>query len=670
MDPIELDVADRTQFFVDDTVLADSRGLTRRFHPLKKKMAPVVEVTEPWEGPYLIPAAVLQDGPGGTWRMWCANNGTRGVPGAGNGVTIVLHSKDGERWEKNPLGAFALPDGRPTIIASFPDGAPAPAPCAVFADPDEPDASRRYKMMYYRPNYHLAYSPDGIRWRPAQPEPVWRNGAGDGLEETFFFMRDRLADEYRGYMRVWRRHQTIRKTALGSSPDLVHWNGPAITWEAVPEWGIGAQIYGMNVWTDGGLYWALPWVSYTDEPLDPAIRQTIRLKAAWSRDGRTWQALFPAEDAVAMGEPGAFDAGLIYSVCPMVEAGDRLRLYYAGRAGRHDGTDTHSAVGMAEMRKGGFVSLRADGEGVLITHRFLMRGNELRVNARAEPGGAVTAELLSDGGGVMRKFSAERSDPFCGDATDHTLTWAGNGDLGFLRGQHVRLRLLLRQAEVFSFRVSGPPELIGAPIGPAPVRCGRCAVPPVVDGRLDDACWEDFDHTGTAMEFVRFAEPQPAPVKTRVRFTHDGSTLYMAAECDEPDWEKVPKVPAGPSVHYMRDEVLEIRLSAPEHGHYCHQLFVTVHGLVQHNWFSKEGGGGRGISPVAWTAKAASIPGRWTAELAVPFAVLEAAAPKAGDRWRLNILRHRHAAGDDVSCWSCMFGSVHRNDLAGDLVFV
>jgi hypothetical protein len=354
----------------------------------------------------------------------------------------------------------------------------------------------------------------------------------------------------------------------------------------------------------------------------------------------------------------------------MVEVGDRLRLYYTGFSGRHDGSNPCSAVGLAEMRKGGFVSLQAANEGALVTHRFLMRGDQLRINARTEPGGSVTAELLSDYGSIVARCAAARHDVFSGDSTDHILSWGGSGDLGFLRGQNVRLRLLLRKAEVFSFRVSGAPELIAAPIGPQPVRCGRCLAAPVVDGILDDTCWDDFNHTGTANEFVRFEEPLPAAVKTRVRFTHDGSTLYMAAECDEPDWQKLPPGPAGPSVNYARDETLEIRLSAPEHGHYCHQLLVTVHGLVQHNWFSKEGGGGRNVSPVTWTAKTSAVPGRWTVELAVPFSALEAALPKAGDRWRLNIIRYRHAAQNETSCWSCMFGSVHRNDLAGDMVFI
>ena len=670
MEPIVLDQGSRSLFFVDDEALADTKGLERRFHPLQKRgNGPVLAETESWEGRFHGPSAVIQDGPGGGWRMWVASDGPKMGNQTGSWVMTVSQSDDGETWVKRPLGVFSLPGGEPNHIAAFPGGVAAPGMGSVFLDEAETDTSKRFKLIYYRPNYHLAYSADGVNWRPAQADPVWRNGAGDGLEETFFFMRDPLAKEYRGYMRVWRRHQTIRKTSLGTSADLLNWEGPRIIWEAPPEWGFGSQVYGMNVWTDGGVYWALPWVFCGDEPLDEAMRQRMRLKAAWSRDGKVWQAVFPEQDALAPGAAGSFDAGMILSRCPMVDRGEAWWLYYQGCSNRHDETTGGAGVGLAQMRKGGFVSLAAASEGMLVTHRFVMRGDELRINARTEPGGEIRAELLGDYGTVIKAYAIGLNDPFTGDSTDAPLRWGGSADLAPLRGQMLRLRLTLRRAELFAFRAAGRPELFDAPLEPEPVRCGRCIAPPVTDGVLDDTCWDDFNHTGTAMDFVAFDEAVPAPVKTRVRFTHDAGMLFMAAECDEPAWASVAGIQGTGPVRYARDETLEIRLSAPEHGTYCHQLMVTLDGRVAHNCFSKEAGGGHAIEPVAWRAVVGASPGRWTVELAVPFTALEAAPPKAGDRWRLNILRHRNAAGRDVSCWSCMFGSMHRNDLAGGLLF-
>ena len=246
MDPIVLDIADAVQFFVEDTAIAASVGLERRVHQMTKHPAsPVLQNTLPCEGPHLGAVRVLWDEEAGLWRMWYKSG-------------LALHvavSPDGVSWEKPALGVFPLDGHADTNVSAFADGSPIPEAGAVFHDPDDPDPARRYKLIDYRPNYYLSYSPDGITWTPAQAEPVWPNGAGDGLEETKFFMRDELSGKYRGYMRVWQRHQTIRTTSLGESDDLLQWSGPKIIWQAGPEFGVGHRkddvLFGRDIGVPG-----------------------------------------------------------------------------------------------------------------------------------------------------------------------------------------------------------------------------------------------------------------------------------------------------------------------------------------------------------------------------------------------------------------------------------
>ncbi|NQU12009.1 hypothetical protein HQ590_14540, partial [bacterium] len=280
-DPDVEQIRDTTQFLVDDALLAATRGLTRRFHPaVKRQPNPVVAQTEPWEGTYLAPITVVRDDQAGQWRMWYNSLG-KVRQGGQTGHRDLIHcavSGDGIQWEKRRLGLIEVDGSRDNNIAGFDDGRPAGGGCRVFFEPDDPDASKRYKLIYYpNYNYYLAYSADGHTWRPAQTGPVWANGAGDGLEETNFFLHDHLVGKYRGYMRVWRRHQTIRTLSLGESDDLLTWSGPRIIWRAPAEFGPGAQIYGMNVFIDGGVYWGLIWMFYTDQPLDPDLQQSMRL---------------------------------------------------------------------------------------------------------------------------------------------------------------------------------------------------------------------------------------------------------------------------------------------------------------------------------------------------------------------------------------------------------
>lgn len=672
MDPLVYDIADVPQLFVDDTMLAASMGLCRRIHQMSKHPTPVLAKSAEYEGTYLSPISVIQDAHTQQWRMWYNNYGTREVilPGIRDGSLHLAVSSDGISWEKPALGAFARESGIPNNICIPPGEQMSGGSCAVFDHPDDPDPSKRFKLIYYMPSYYLAYSADGINWRPAFPDPVWPNGAGDGLEETYFFMRDELRNRYRGYMRVWQRHQTIRKTSLGESDDLVSWEGPRIIWEAGPEFGAGAQIYGMNVFIDGGLYWALPWMFYTDEPLDPSLQQTMRFKLAWSRDGINWTPLAPEQDAIPMGEPGSFDCCMMQSTCPAIPLQDRIRLYYYGDDHLHSaGLDGNAAVGLGEIRRCGFVSMRASDDGILLTPRFLFRGEEMHLNARVESGGFLLAELLDDRGEIIQGFDYAHCDAFTGDNVDHTLSWRGRSNLAFLFGQNLMLRIKMKHADLFAFRAAGPRERFTAPLGPRPVCCGWTTRTPVIDGVLNDESWMDFSHSGVADNFVKFTEMSPANVRTRVLMTRDAERLYIAVDCEEPLTDRLQSVQAEGELDYQKDDMLEFRLSAPGQGTHFNQLMVTSSGAKMHCWFSVEEGGLAIYDDIAWEARTSMIPGHWYVEMAVPFSALGVAPPQPGERWQMNIIRHRHVDGYEPSCWSCMYGSVHRNDRSGILLF-
>lgn len=54
--------------------------------------------------------------------------------------------------------------------------------------------------------------------------------------------------------------------------------------------------------------------------------------------------------------------------------------------------------------------------------------------------------------GVPRPgFAAEDCTPFTGDSIAHTVAWKG-GDLGALAGQWVRLRFVMKDADVFALQ--------------------------------------------------------------------------------------------------------------------------------------------------------------------------------------------------------------------------
>ena len=119
----------------------------------------------------------------GVFHMWYyGNNGPQShAMGAGHGthpgrVLCYATSPDGIAWEKPSLGFVEYRGSKKNNIVDFPEPAPRPA-APVLYEADEPDASRRYKMLYEadrdgRVCMCVAYSADGLRWALSENNPV------------------------------------------------------------------------------------------------------------------------------------------------------------------------------------------------------------------------------------------------------------------------------------------------------------------------------------------------------------------------------------------------------------------------------------------------------------------------------------------------------------------
>ena len=62
----------------------------------------------------------------------------------------------------------------------------------------------------------------------------------------------------------------------------------------------------------------------------------------------------------------------------------------------------------------------------------------------------------------------------------------------------------------------------------------RAEIPPTIDGKLDDACWQNSAKTGELIQF----EPQrgePATQPTTIYLAYDANKLYVAFECFKTD---------------------------------------------------------------------------------------------------------------------------------------
>ena len=109
-------------------------------------------------------------------------------------------------------------------------------------------------------------------------------------------------------------------------------------------------------------------------------------------------------------------------------------------------------VGLAKVRRDGYISRDAGPEGGTLTTRLLQpSGSQLELNATVAEGGAITVEVQDEHGAALPGFAAADCTPVRGDSLRHAVQWGDRrGDDGW-RERPVRLRFHLRDAALYGF---------------------------------------------------------------------------------------------------------------------------------------------------------------------------------------------------------------------------
>ena len=102
-------------------------------------------------------------------------------------------------------------------------------------------------------------------------------------------------------------------------------------------------------------------------------------------------------------------------------------------------------IARATLRWDGYLSL--DGSGEVVSKPLVFQGSSLAVNAR----GQVRAELQTPDGKPIPGFSLKECVAAKGDGVSLPVRWK-KGDLSRWAGKPVRLRLVTRNASLYSFQ--------------------------------------------------------------------------------------------------------------------------------------------------------------------------------------------------------------------------
>jgi hypothetical protein len=125
-----------------------------------------------------------------------------------------------------------------------------------------------------------------------------------------------------------------------------------------------------------------------------------------------------------------------------------MSLYYV----EHYRTDS-VRIRRGVLREDGLVSVHARyPEGEMVTRPVVFEGRRLEINYASSAAGSVRVELQDARGKPLPGYELERCPEIYGDQRNRTVSWAGTIDVSKLAGQPVRLRIVLRDADLFSFR--------------------------------------------------------------------------------------------------------------------------------------------------------------------------------------------------------------------------
>ena len=430
--PAPVEIGSKRQLFVDDWLIDVSTSTSLTLHSPRDAEI-VLRLDDPWEGPTGGYFTVFKDGD--LYRMYyrCHNDA--------NELTCYAESSDGVNWVKPSLGLFPYEGSADNnIVWSGPES----HNFAAFLDTNpERRPGEEYKALGGQPPIALV-SPDGINWTKLREEPVLTRGAFDSQNLAFW-------DEERGhYVAYFRIFTSVRAIARSISQNFTEWsNGVPIVLGDSPR----EHLY-TNATTP---YFRAPDVlvafpmRFSPDRLRvpehslPGVSDGVFMS---SRDGVNFDRRF-LQSFVAPGrDPRNWTERnnmIAWGVVPT--ANDEMSVYYT-RHYRHPTIHLQRGV----LRTDGFVSLDAAQDGEALTRPIVFSGNTLQINYRTSAVGRVRIELLDEAGAPVEGFTLNDADELYGDDIDRTVTWNGVSDVSALAGRPVRLRLVMRGAEVYSLR--------------------------------------------------------------------------------------------------------------------------------------------------------------------------------------------------------------------------
>ena len=454
-----INIADRRELFVDYYLIDELQGTELRLHEPRQEGI-TLKFDKPWEGGFSAYVTVIKDDD--RYRMYYRGLSSTQKDGEDLAVTCYAESRDGIHWTKPNLDIFEVMGTRENNVI-LAHAAPFTHNFCPFLDtkPGIPK-SEKYKAIAGNEKTGLVafVSEDGIYWKKLSDEPIFWKGMFDSQNLTFWSEHEQC---YVCYFRTWTGvgYSGFRTISRTTSTNFLDWTDPV----QMDFGGTPMEHLYTNAthpyFRAPHIYIALPKRFFPDKAAfsaeiaqslvanpgyriasSDAVLMTTRggnhynrtFMEAFIRPGTTPQDWIARDNTPALGiVPGNDREMFIYRMSHYAQPTAHLTRY--------------------SLRLDGFVSVHAPYiGGELITRSFIFKGSELEINFATSAAGGIQVEIQNANGEAIPGFSLADCPEFIGDEIEHIVHWQNGSDLSQFSGKPIRLRLLMKDADLYSFR--------------------------------------------------------------------------------------------------------------------------------------------------------------------------------------------------------------------------
>lgn len=467
-------IGSRRELFVDKLLIDQMQGATLRLHhPEEAGIA--VKFDQPWEGRFSAYITVIHNDEAKKYQMYYRGNAGF-KDGTSGEVTCYAESADGKTWVKPKLGLHEINGSKDNNIM-LANLAPYTHNFAPFIDrrPGVPKEQRYKALAGLGGKYgglSAFVSADGLHWQKMQEAAVITKGAFDSQNVSFWSDSEQC---YVAYFRVFTAGVIDEKTW---KPKGVRWVSRAtskdfITWTDAVQMTCDQPLADHIYVSQTNPYFNAPhlYISTAARFMPGKAELDDQAKKAIAEDTKAYPALIQdCSEAVLMTSRAgttaynrSFMEGFVrpgqdfrnwtsrsnYPACGVVQTGkSEMSLYVE----RHYGQST-ALLQRLTLRIDGFASLHADyAGGEMTTKPFTFTGKALHLNLATGAAGSVAVEIQDAEGKPLPGFTLADCKAISYDDIDRVISWKTGSDVSALAGKPVRLRWVIKDADVFSFR--------------------------------------------------------------------------------------------------------------------------------------------------------------------------------------------------------------------------